>query len=562
MSFWPNSDCFAAWFLLCTRVVACSYLLFVFLSGTLTSEPQSWHFKIDLIGESSDEEETGSTGLWSSLRLGSHSQHSLATSVTFVWEQADSDDDGQDIAPNGNRISLDTARLHQDLVSIDQSELESVRLSSQTEQEAFRHFLSQGSAALEQVAHGQQKIVDLMRSKYETDYLRACDKVDAMEAKVREKEALRQAKIDREERQRIEEQKAAAEEKKTKLQYEMKKKAEKEQEKQREALEVQRAKELRQKESEPIEIASKAALQAKIKGTLLLQDYNNALKSFCDDKSMKDVRRGAKKFITLAVQQISATQEQVGKKSSNLLHFMSEQHTLQQKFCLVTLANKMLSQCEVQVTRLHSFAFPLGEVSVAVGQHHPEFLPVLQALMQKECPLIVPSLYLPGKSGGKDTKYYKSMGFKMEPAAESGAGKTSLIIEAEEEFVNRLQGYVRLYAAILQSDKAVDGFGPGASWTYVAQLLNALPACRYSACALDAFLSIAGYKMFISFKSQFLKLMKYIKDMFLQDLMAVADADATAVATRLHSYIDLQEYRQIPKGRNMPLRDESSTSRA
>lgn len=560
-SFWPDRESFAVWF--AVHASRRLFLLtFCLLSGTLTSETQSRHFKIDLIGESSDEEETGSIGLWSNLSLGNHSQLRLAIPITFVWEQEDSDDDGQDIVPNKNRDSLYTARLHQDLVSIDESELESVRLSSQTEQEAFQHFLSQGSAALEQVVHGQQKIAAQMRSKYETDYLRACDKVDAMEAKVREEEEIRKAKIDREERQRIEEQKVAEEEKKIKLQNEKKKEAEREQEKQREALEVQRAKELREKESKPIEIASKAALQAKIKGSLILQDFNNDLKSFCDDKSMKDVRRGAKKFITLAVQQISATQEQVGKKSSNLLQFMSDQHILQQKFCLVTLANKMLSQCEVQVTRLHSFAFPLGEVSVAVGQHYPEFLPVLQALMQKECPLIVPSLYLPGKDGEKDTKYFQSMGFKMEPAAEKGAldGKSSVIIEAEEEYVNRLQGYVRLYAAILQSDNSVDGFGPGASWTYVAHLLNALPACRYSACALDAFLSIAGYKMFISFKSQFLKVMKYIKDVFLQDLMAVADA--TAVATRLHSYIDLQEYRQLPKGRNMPLRDESSISRA
>eukprot|EP00890_Picochlorum_soloecismus_P006456 jgi/Picsp_1/6811/NSC_04150-R1_protein len=532
--------------------------------GTLASETHCKHFKIhlDSVSSDTDEEETGSISLWSSLSIGVQSQPGSSTPVTFVWEQEDSDDDGQDITPNKKRVLLDTTRLHQELASIDQSELDSVRLSSQTEQEAFHHFLSQGSAALDQVTQGQQKIAKLMLSKYETGYLRARDKVDAMEAKVRQEEAqLRQAKIDREERQRIEEQKAA-EEQKLKDQKEKKKEAEREQEKQRLALEAQRAKELMQKESEPIEIASEAALLAKKRGASILQDYNNELKSFCDDKSMKDVRRGAKKFIILAVQQISATQEQVGKKSTNLLHFISDQHSLQQKFCLVTLANKMLSQCEVQVTRLHSFAFPLGEVSVAVGQRYPDFLPVLLALMQKECPLIVPSLYLLGKDGVKDTKYFKSMAFKLEPASEMGArdGKSSLLVEAEEEYVNRLQGYVRLYAAILQSDKSVDGFGPGACWTYAAHLLNALPACRYSACALDAFLSIAGYKMFLSFKSQFLKLMAYTKDIFLQELSAVADA--TAVATRLHSYIDMQDYRRIPKGRNMPLRDESSISRA
>ena len=531
--------------------------------GTLASETHDENFKIyvNSVSSDTDEEETGGIRIWSSLSSGVPPQWRSATPVTFVWEQEDSDDDGQDITPNSKRVSLDTSRLHQDLVSIDQSELDSYRLSSQFKQEAFWHFLSQGSAALDQVTHGQQKMANFMRSKHYTDYLRARGKVDAME--VRREEALRQAKIDREERQRIEQQKAAAEENILRIQKKKKQEVEREQEKQKEALEAQRAKELRQKESEPIEVASEAALKAKKKSASILQHYNEEIKDFCDDKSMKDVRRGSKKFITLAVQQISATQEQVSKKSTNLLQFMSDQHVLQQKFCLVTLANKMLSQCEVQITRLHSFAFPLGEVSVAVGQRYPEFLPVLLALMQRECPLIVPSLYLTGKNGGKDIKYFKSMGFKMEPAAEMGAvldGKSSLQMEAEEEYVNRLQGYVRLYAAILQSDKSVDGFGAGACWTYAAHLLNALPACRYSACALDAFLSIAGYKMFISFKSQFIKLTKYIKEIFLQELRAVRDANA--VATRLDSYIDSQEYQRIPKGRNMPLRDESSISRA
>ena len=101
--------------------------------GTLASETHDENFKIyvNSVSSDTDEEETGGIRIWSSLSSGVPPQWRSATPVTFVWEQEDSDDDGQDITPNSKRVSLDTSRLHQDLVSIDQSELDSYRLSSQ-----------------------------------------------------------------------------------------------------------------------------------------------------------------------------------------------------------------------------------------------------------------------------------------------------------------------------------------------------------------------------------------------------------------------------------------------
>jgi len=43
----------------------------------------------------------------------------------------------------------------------------------------------------------------------------------------------------------------------------------------------------------------------------------------------------------------------------------------------------MLSQCEVQVARIGSFAFPLAYVCVAVGAAVPQFMDILMAKLQQ-----------------------------------------------------------------------------------------------------------------------------------------------------------------------------------
>lgn len=55
----------------------------------------------------------------------------------------------------------------------------------------------------------------------------------------------------------------------------------------------------------------------------------------------------------------------------------------QQALAFITLANRMLSQCEVQVARIGTFAFPLAYVCVAVGAAVPEFMELLLAKLQQ-----------------------------------------------------------------------------------------------------------------------------------------------------------------------------------
>ena len=53
------------------------------------------------------------------------------------------------------------------------------------------------------------------------------------------------------------------------------------------------------------------------------------------------------------------------------------------------------------------------------------------------------------------------------------------------------------------------------------RLLNELPATRVTATAVDAFLQVAGFKLYALYGRQFVKLLHYIDHVFLEDLKKV-----------------------------------------
>lgn len=286
-----------------------------------------------------------------------------------------------------------------------------------------------------------------------------------------------------------------------------------------------------------------------------LEAAQAAVRPFVEDRAMRDAKRSIDKFVTLNVQQISATLDQVRAKAQALASFVGQQQGVHRTYSLLTLAGKLLSQCEVQITRLHSFAFPLAEVAVAVGAAHGEFLDLLLARLHRACPLAVPCSY-GYRPGTDEDEYLRLAGYKV--TQEEGR----VVKESTDEYVARMQGYVMLYAAITQSDNPANPHGLPHAWAYAARLLNALPATRVTAAALDAFLKVAGYKMAASYRGQFTKLLAAVDRHFLGELSASADPDARAVYTRLQTYLRTLAFNKAPEGRNMPRHDSSNYDRA
>jgi nucleoporin GLE1 len=157
------------------------------------------------------------------------------------------------------------------------------------------------------------------------------------------------------------------------------------------------------------------------------------------------------------------------------------------------------------------------------------------------------------RSGGDEAQYLRLLGYKI---GDDGSR------ESTDDFVGRAQGYVMLYAAMTQSDNPRNPHGLGQAWGYLARLLNALPADRVTAAALDAFLKVAGYRLHAAYRGQFMKLLRCVHSDFLSQLSASGDVDARAVYTRLATYLDAGRFGQPPEGRTMPATDASSRERA
>ncbi|KAL4440598.1 hypothetical protein ABPG75_003599 [Micractinium tetrahymenae] len=281
------------------------------------------------------------------------------------------------------------------------------------------------------------------------------------------------------------------------------------------------------------------------------------VKPFVEDRAMRDKKRAIDKFVTLNVQQISATLEQIRLKAQALVGFMAAQHGAQRTYALLTLANKLISQCEVQVTRLNSFAFPLAEVAVAVMAAQPDFVPLLAARLHQVCPLTVPK-YFVFRQGADEDAYLKQLGYKISTDEDTG----QVTRESTDEFVGRMAGYLMLYAAALQSDNPQNPHGLQHAWTLLARLLNALPTNRITATAVDAVLKVAGFRMHLAYRGQFSKLLQYIDREFLPALGTSNDPDARAVYTRIQTFLRTSQFTKPPEGRDMPQFDASSYDRA
>lgn len=83
--------------------------------------------------------------------------------------------------------------------------------------------------------------------------------------------------------------------------------------------------------------------------------------------------------------QISATNSQVRQKTADMLQLLRQLQEPQQSYCLLQICNKILLQCESQVTKLPSFAFPFAEVIVACCTICPPLYGNVVASLAKVC---------------------------------------------------------------------------------------------------------------------------------------------------------------------------------
>ena len=274
----------------------------------------------------------------------------------------------------------------------------------------------------------------------------------------------------------------------------------------------------------------------------------------------KKERRQINNHITVHVQQIAATRKQIEQKAADVAQFL---HSLpndpQRTYALVSLAKRILTQCDSQVSKLNRFAFALAEVAVRVAAFDRRFGVLLVALLHESCVLAVPKYY-PFVEGryASDEEYFKLMGY-VKAEEQGDAPLETPKLENTDTFCLRLRGSA-FYASYAQADHARHPHGLPAAWAW-SRLLNKVPPNRFSATALEAFLKHAGFAMHAAYGRQFGKLLDAVDREFLPSLEAKDDADARPVVSRTRTYLNERGFLNPPEGREMPVTDTSSTTR-
>ena len=280
--------------------------------------------------------------------------------------------------------------------------------------------------------------------------------------------------------------------------------------------------------------ASKEAAAAKEAALKAASDAQIAAKeqALAAPPSLTPEQRQLKKRLTLYVQQISATQEQVASRTQAILTLLAQAPTpADRELASSLLADRLIAQAEAQVVRLNSFAFPLAMVAVAIACYHEQFAHVLVAKLMAKCPLI--------EGGRSDTHRQQD----------------------DDEHYDRVRGYFLFYGAFCSIEAPGHPHGLPHAWRWLARTLNSGHyAQRGVAVAVEAMLSVAGYRLGQTYGRQWGKLMAFVGGVVVP---GVGDAAAVrGVRTRLQVYVEQGAWQRVPRGAVLPVGDDSSYERA
>ncbi|XP_010248703.1 PREDICTED: protein GLE1 [Nelumbo nucifera] len=266
-----------------------------------------------------------------------------------------------------------------------------------------------------------------------------------------------------------------------------------------------------------------------------LVEQNQRLKS----ASNKDFRSYERQIVR-HIKQITGEKDVVRAKAKELMKIFNDPNC-PQSISVAMFAKKVVSQCENPSADFGSTSFACAHVIVLVTSQVPLAMDLILAEFHKACIYTVPK-YMEYSESAFKTKgaYYKMIGYQEEDGG----------LESTERYVERVESYLKLYAALVQTeaDGVQNMHGLKEGWAWLARFLNALPANRYTATALEAFLKMAGFALFRKYKSQFMKILNIISRNFVDALEAQRDPKLNHVITLIKSYLGKKTFLQEPEG--------------
>jgi len=286
----------------------------------------------------------------------------------------------------------------------------------------------------------------------------------------------------------------------------------------------------------------------------LLNAQEDAKKLDADPK-MKAEKRAIFRAVNKAVAQIGGTQHQVNLKTEETVGLLNSLSGGLKAFAILKLTQGFIDLSEGVES-----SFPVAEVAVAVCNAHPEATPVLLGKLHQTCLLTIPK-HLVRLKGETADEFLQRWGYQRVEVVDKASKQVVEAWEDMDVFLQRVTAHVHFYAAFTQSDKQrVHGIEQ--AWSYLSRLLNALPPNRYSAFALLAFVEIAGYKLHMVYRKQLVKVLMFVDQCFIEEIIQRGLEDARSAVRRLRQYLQSQEFLREPPGRKLEMYDASTYDRA
>uniref|UniRef100_A0A8C3PDT3 mRNA export factor GLE1 n=1 Tax=Chrysemys picta bellii TaxID=8478 RepID=A0A8C3PDT3_CHRPI len=241
----------------------------------------------------------------------------------------------------------------------------------------------------------------------------------------------------------------------------------------------------------------------------------------CKDNQVKNIRMDLQKAASIPVSQISSIAgsqlREIFDKINNLLSGKSvqsggrtvsvTQHPQGLDFVYYKLAEKFVKQGEEEVASHHEAAFPIAVVASGIWELHPRVGDLILAHLHKKCPYSVP-FYPAFKEGTPIEEYQRILGYQVKDSK----------VEQQDNFLKRMSGMIRLYAAIIQlrwpygNKQVIHPHGLGHGWRWLAQMLNMEPLSDVTATLLFDFLEVCGNALMKHYQVQFWKMLLLIRE--------------------------------------------------
>ncbi|XP_054711374.1 mRNA export factor GLE1-like [Uloborus diversus] len=249
---------------------------------------------------------------------------------------------------------------------------------------------------------------------------------------------------------------------------------------------------------------------------------DNMLKPFITDSRNKKYRFELQKSISTPINVItpesgSHVRDKVNRLLSILNGTVGERHGNESKngsvaynFCANLIAKRFVEQGDKQISSQHTYAFPFAIAAIGVWMKKPEVGKLILGHFYTNCPYLVP-YYPPKQEGQSDQEYYESLGYHYDSQG---------VIEKHSNFLLRIGGYVRLYAAIIVSplppnSENTHPHGLSWGWKWLSRILNMEPRPDVTATILYHFLDVTGHALQKEYGKQFKKILHILcKDYF------------------------------------------------